>query len=82
MHTHQRITNFAAGVSFLQEVRKRVKIAERFRHLLSIDQQMRAVKPVAHEFFSGDAFRLGDLRLVMRENVIDAAAVDIDLIAE
>ena len=41
---------------------------------------MRAVKPVAHEFSSGDAFRLGDLRLVMRENVIDAAAVDIDLI--
>src|SRR6266513_450884 len=43
---------------------------------------MRAVQPVAHEFFSGDALALGDLRFVVWENVIDAAAVDIDLITE
>ena len=82
MHAHQRVTNFAAGVSFLQNIRERVKIAERFGHLLSIDQQMRAMQPVAHEFFPRDALSLRDLRFVMRENVIDTAAVNIDLFAK
>ena len=40
------------------------------------------MQPVAYEFFSGDPFRLRDLGFVMRENVIHAAAMNIDLIAE
>src|SRR5437763_6252186 len=43
---------------------------------------MRAVQPVADEFLSRDAFALRDLRFVMREDVIDTAAVDIDLVTE
>ena len=82
MHAHQRVTNLPAGVSFFQKIRQRIKIAERFGHLLSVDQQMRAMQPVAHEFFPSDAFALRDLRLVMRENVIHSTAVDVDLIAE
>src|SRR5207248_11408929 len=38
--------------------------------------------PVAHEFFSGHAFALRNFRLMMWENIIDAAAVNIDLIAQ
>ncbi len=82
MHAHQRVTNFAAGVSLFQKVRQRIEISERFRHLLAIDQQMRAMQPVARKFFFGDTFTLRDLRFVMRENVIDSTAVDVDLIAE
>ena len=82
MHAHQGIANFAARVPLFQKVRERKKIAERFRHLLSVHKQMRAMQPVAHEFFPGDAFALRNLRFVMGENVIDAAAVNIDLIAE
>ena len=48
----------------------------------SAHQQMRAMQPVANELFPGHAFALCDLRFVMREDVIDAAAVDVDLIAE
>ena len=43
---------------------------------------MRAVQPVAHEFFPVHAFALRDLRFVMRKNIVDAAAVNIDLLAE
>ena len=43
---------------------------------------MRAVQPVTDEFLSRHAFALGDLRFVMRKNVIDATAVDVDLIAQ
>ena len=82
MHAHQGVANFAAGVTLLQKVGERVKVSERFRHLLAIDQQMRAMQPVTDEFFSGDAFALRDLRFVMRENVIDATAMDVDLIAK
>src|SRR5206468_5225204 len=82
MHTQQRVTELAPGITFRQNIRHRVKITQRFGHLLSIDQQMRAVQPVADEFLSRDAFALRDLCFVVRENVIDAAAMDIDLIAE
>ena len=43
---------------------------------------MRAMQPVTDEFFAGDAFALRDLRFVMRENVIDATAMNVDLIAK
>jgi hypothetical protein len=40
------------------------------------------MQPVAHELRSGHAFALRDLGFVMRKDVIDAAAVDVDLIAQ
>src|ERR1700686_1021394 len=43
---------------------------------------MGTVQPVTHEFLAGAAFALCDLCFVMRENVVDAAAVNVDLIAE
>ena len=82
MHTQQRVTELASGVIFRQNIRHRVKITQRLRHFLSIDQQMRAVQPVADEFLSRNAFALRDLCFVVRKNVIDAAAMDIDLVAE
>src|SRR5919106_3630953 len=43
---------------------------------------MRAMQPVTHELRFRHAFALRDLRFVMRKDVIDAAAVDVDLIAQ
>ena len=40
------------------------------------------MQPVANEFFARYPFALRDLRFVMREDVIDAAAMDVDLVAE
>src|SRR5207247_5310825 len=82
MHTQQRVTELASGVTFRQNIRHRVKITQRLRHFLSIDQQMRAVQPVADEFFSSNAFALRNLRFVMWKNVIKAATMNIDFIAE
>src|ERR1700756_5361169 len=43
---------------------------------------MRAMQPVAYELLPSHPFALRDLGFVMWENVIDPAAVDVDLIAE
>src|SRR5438132_410901 len=43
---------------------------------------MGAMQPIAHEFLAGHTFALRDLRFVMRENVVHAAAVNVDLIAD
>src|SRR4029450_825711 len=82
MHPHQRVTNFAAGVSLLQKVWERVEISERFRHLLPIHEQMRAMQPVAHEFFSCDAFAQRALPLAVGKNISDSTAMNVDLIAD
>ena len=39
---------------------------------------MRAVQPVAHKLSARAAFALRDLRFVMREDIVHAAAVDIE----
>src|SRR5437879_3028762 len=43
---------------------------------------MRAVQPHPHKLFSGHAFALRDLGLMMRKDIVYTAAMDVDLIAE
>src|SRR4051812_44619273 len=43
---------------------------------------MLAVKPVTNEFLPGHAFGLCDLGFVVRENIIDTATMNIDLVAQ
>src|SRR5207244_8036416 len=43
---------------------------------------MRAVQPYPHKLFSGHAFALRDLRLMVRKDIVYTAAMDVDLIAE
>ena len=43
---------------------------------------MRAMQPVPDESLSCDAFALRDLCFVVRENIIDTAAMNVDFIAE
>src|SRR5215510_11948309 len=43
---------------------------------------MRTMQPVAHELLSRYTFTLRDLGFVMREDVVDAAAVNINLVAQ
>src|SRR5678816_4380581 len=78
----QRVTHFAPGPALLEEIPRRIKIAERLRHLLPLDHQVRAVQPVAHEFPSRAAFALRDLRLVVRKDVVYATAMNIQLRTE
>src|SRR5579875_1525718 len=51
-------------------------------HLTMADDQEFAMYPVAHRWFAGQAFALGDLVFVMWKGEIDSARVDIKLFAQ
>src|ERR1700719_3306823 len=78
---HLKSQNFPRPV--LQQLMNRHKITERLRHLLAFDLQEAVVHPVSrhHRRVKGAA-RLGDFVLVVREDEIDAAAVDVERLAE
>ena len=54
------------------------KITQRFRHFFIIDGNEAIMHPVSGKRFTRSRFRLGDFILVMRENQILAAAMDIN----
>ena len=55
-----------------------VEIALGLGHLLAVDDEMVAVEPVIDELDPVGRLRLGDLVLVVGEDVVDAAAVDVE----
>ena len=65
-----------------QQIGQAIIVARGLRHLQPIDQQVLAVNPVLDEGFAGIAFALRDLVFVMRKDQIDAARVNVDLLAQ
>ena len=65
----------------LEQVTHLEGVAERLAHLLALDRDPRVVQPVAGEAETGRT-RLRLLVLVVREAQVDAAAVDVELVAE
>ena len=65
-----------------EQVGEEDHVAERFAHLVLAAIKHAGVHPVAHEGLASEAFRLSDLRLVVRENEIAAAAVDGEALAQ
>jgi hypothetical protein len=59
-----------------------MEIAERFGHLLIVHLEKLAMHPALHEKLARGRLGLGDLVLMMRENQIDTASMDIDWGAE
>jgi hypothetical protein len=57
------------------------RVAERLAHLLAVQRDPGVVQPVVGEAETGCA-RLGELVLVVREAQVDAAAVDVEGVAE
>src|SRR5258708_39891780 len=51
-------------------------------HLLLPHVQETGMDPIAREWFAGEALTLGDLVLVVREDQIGTAAMDIDLFTQ
>ncbi len=51
----------------------RDEVPEPFCHLCLVDEQVLAVQPVVHKLLAGETLRLGDLVLVVREDVVHAA---------
>jgi hypothetical protein len=77
--------NFACHIlrpfRLFKDLSNREKIPERLRHFLLIDLHETIVDPITGEFFSGRAAWLRDLVLVMGENQIHPAAMDIEGLA-
>ena len=64
--------------SLRDDVGNRVRVPERLRHLLFFDAQILDVHPEARERLAGGPFALRDLVLVVREDEVDAARMDVD----
>src|SRR5438093_806204 len=79
---NEKITNCKRIVAALQKIAECKKIAFRLRHLLPINEEMFVMHPETHERSARDRFTLGDLVFVMRKNVVDAAAVDVQRLTE
>ena len=58
------------------------EIAERLGHLFVVHAHEAIVHPQVHKLFAGRALALGDFIFVMRKLQIEAAAVDVEMIAE
>ena len=59
------------------QIGQREGVPERLRHLLVVDEQVLDVHPEARELPASRTFGLRDLVLVVRENKVDAACVDV-----
>ena len=78
----EHVADLAAGVALGEQVAQREEVAGALGHLLAVHAQVRAVHPELHERLAGGALGLGDLVLVVREEVVDAAGVDVERLAE
>ena len=65
-------------MSASHDVGQRVRVADRFRHLLTLDKQVLHVHPDARERTIAGALALRDLILVMRKDEVDATRMEID----
>ena len=74
----QQVAHRRRPEAFFDHVGDGVGVAERLRHLLLVDNQILDVDPEARERPAGGAFALRDFVLVMREDEIDAAGMDVD----
>ena len=66
------------GVVLLAQVGHEHEVAEGLRHLLAVHADHRLVHPVPDERRAGGRLRLGPLALVMREDQVGAATVEVD----
>ena len=81
-HRRQQVADGFRRVALGHEVAQRVEVAERLRHLLAFHQQKLGVQPEARERLAGERLRLRDFVLVMREDQVDAAGVDVERLAQ
>ena len=72
----------SGAVSLVDQIPQRVKVPLGLRHLLVIHEKMLAVNPESRKRLAGDSFTLSNLVLVMGENIVDAAAMNIERVAE
>jgi hypothetical protein len=81
MRSEQECANGRPG-DFLQEIFDEDAVAERLRHLHPVPVDHVVVQPVAGEALAGRRPGLGDFAFVVGELILQAAAVDVEFLAE
>src|SRR4051794_14778782 len=79
----KRLTRPTEALPIRQQFADRYKIPDRLGHLLAFDLQEAVMHPIiSHHAGMKCAARLRDFVLVMRKDEIDAAAMDVEALAE
>ena len=88
LSAEQKIAVVERVVAFIGERLKAQKIPRGLRHFISVagrvvfDDEEFVVQPIVYPFFAGRAFRLRDFVRVMNGYMVDAAGVNVEMIAE
>ena len=78
----EQVADRRGAIARLQQIRNGPEVAEPLGHLLLADGQVFAMAPDPDERLPGRRLGLGDLVLVVGEDVVDPAAVDVQALAE
>ncbi len=78
----EQVEAHGVGLVALDQLADRQRIAQRLRHLLGAEVEQPIVHPAPHEGLAGRALRLGDLALVVREDQVLAAPVQVERLAQ
>ncbi len=78
----QHITGFAAIEAAGENIPQGIEVAQRLRHLAAIHDQVSAMHPVTHERLSAGGLTLGNLVLMVREDVIHPAGMKVKAFAQ
>lgn len=78
----EQVADRRGAIARLQQVRNGPEVAEALGHLLLADGQVLAMAPDPNERLPGRRLGLGDLVLVVGEDVVDPAAVDVQALTE
>src|SRR2546421_12568685 len=80
---HQGVSNRSWMVTLLDHITQRRKVLQAFRHLLADSVlQMLRVQPIADERLVGGGLALRDLVFVVRKDVVHAAGMDVEALAQ
>jgi hypothetical protein len=82
LRADEQVADGRRRMALLDELADGEVVALRLRHLLAVDEQVLHVQPVADERLAGGALGLGDLVLVVREDEVLAAGMDVEGAAE
>src|SRR5439155_26445242 len=78
----EKVADGLRGMAALEEVGNQEEVSLALRHGLALDQQVLNVHPVADEGLAGPALALRDLVLVVGEDEVLPAAVEVEGLAE
>ena len=82
MGVHENVADFATREALFQKLAQSKEVTRRLGHLLAVHLKVSAVHPRIYERLARRRLGLGNFVLVMREEVIDAARMKIESLAE